>query len=520
MDPERWKTIEEIFHAALERPPHERAGFLDSACANNAELRSEVDSLLSEASQPARFMEPPFAEYGAAVFDVAQPKSLTGRELNHYLIGPLVGTGGMADVYRARDNRLHRDVAIKVLHSTYVFDRERLKRLYREAQVLASVNHPNIASVYGLEEAEGICALVLELVEGETLSERIARQPVPVEAALHIATQIAAALDAAHSKGIIHRDLKPSNIKITPEGMVKVLDFGIAKLLHSSDDRREQGTTISRQNVVLGTVAYMSPEQARGKAVDFRTDIWAFGCSLYEMLTGTPAFQGETPTDIVVKIATEEPDWSRLSMLGTVSLELQRIIRKCMQKAAASRYDSVRGLTADLDAVVAQLTSPQPASASGAQRSTAGFALPVKSAWQLFIMVQFGYLALYIAAMYHVESIGEILSSDFLLRGDIAVVATIVLAVCGIAVRVYLVTAVGWGHPAAGEKFHKLFPVSFVLDSFWAASPILVWRHIGYGIALAGVAMLAYVPFAQRTLVRSIYPVTPVRGFSAFFETK
>src|SRR5262249_48512699 len=231
----------------------------------------------------------------------------------------LVGQGGMAEVYRARDTRLNRDVAIKVLHAEYLFDRERLERFHREAQVLAAVNHPNIASVYGFEEANGICALVLELVEGETISERILREPfVQIPAAVDITLQITAALDEAHSKGIIHRDLKPSNIKITPGGMVKVLDFGIAKLLQSSHHPREQPITISRQNVVLGTVAYMSPEQARGWAIDTRTDIWAFGCVLYEMLAGVPAFQGETPTDIVVKIATEDPDWTRVSrMPGT-----------------------------------------------------------------------------------------------------------------------------------------------------------------------------------------------------------
>src|SRR5262245_30605323 len=342
MHPERWKTVERIFHAALERGQHERAAFLDSACANDSELRSEVESLLKETSETASFIEPPLAR-----------QSLTGCELNHYRIGPLLGQGGMAEVYRAHDTRLHRDVALKVLHSADLLDRERLERFYREAQVLAAVNHPNIASVYGFEEANGICALVLELVEGETLSERIARQrEMPVETILDIASQIAAALDAPHSKGIIHRDLKPSNIKITPGGMVKVLDFGIAKLLQSSDAETDRRTTISRQNVVLGTVAYMSPEQARGWAIDTRTDIWAFGCVLYEMLAGMPAFRGETPTDIVVKIASEEPDWGRLSTAGgTTSLTLQRIARKCLQKASTSRYQSVRELAADLDAV-------------------------------------------------------------------------------------------------------------------------------------------------------------------------
>jgi len=508
MDPERWKTVERIFHAALERGQHERAAFLDSACANDSELRSEVESLLKETSETASFIEPPLVR-----------QSLTGCELNHYRIGPLIGQGGMAEVYRAHDTRLHRDVALKVLHSADLLDRERLERFYREAQVLAAVNHPNIASVYGFEEANGICALVLELVEGETLSERIARQPeMPVEIILDIASQIAAALDAPHSKGIIHRDLKPSNIKITPGGMVKVLDFGIAKLLQSSDEETDRRTTISRQNVVLGTVAYMSPEQARGWAIDTRTDIWAFGCVLYEMLAGIPAFQGETPNDIVVKIASEEPDWGRLSGAGTTSLTLQRIARKCLQKVSTSRYQSVRELAADIDAARPAAVRPHESSAISAQ-PPAQFVMPGKAARPLFLLTQSGYLALYAAAMFYIDSIGEILSTDFLVTGQIGVVVTIILAVCGIAVRVYLISAVGWGHPAAGVKFHTLFPTLLILDGLWAASPLLLWRHIGYGIAFTCVAMMAYIPFAQRTMIRSLYPNTAVRGFSRFFET-
>ena len=508
MHPERWKTVERIFHAALERGQHERAAFLESACANDSELRSEVESLLKETSETASFIEPPLVR-----------QSLTGCELNHYRIGPLIGQGGMAEVYRAHDTRLHRDVALKVLHSADLLDRERLERFYREAQVLAAVNHPNIASVYGFEEANGICALVLELVEGETLSERIARQPeMPVEIILDIASQIAAALDAPHSKGIIHRDLKPSNIKITPGGMVKVLDFGIAKLLQSSDEETDRRTTISRQNVVLGTVAYMSPEQARGWAIDTRTDIWAFGCVLYEMLAGIPAFQGETPTDIVVKIASEEPDWGRLSGAGTTSLTLQRIARKCLQKVSTSRYQSVRELAADIDAARPAAVRPHESSAISAQ-PPAQFVMPGKAARPLFLLTQSGYLALYAAAMFYIDSIGEILSTDFLVTGQIGVVVTIILAVCGIAVRVYLISAVGWGHPAAGDKFHTLFPALLILDGFWAASPLLLWRHIGYGIAFTCVAMMAYVPFAQRTMIRSLYPNTAAHGFSRFFET-
>jgi len=420
----------------------------------------------------------------------------------------------MAEVYRARDTRLNRDVAIKVLHREFLLDRERVERFYREAQLLAAVNHPNIAAVYGFEEANGISGLVLELVEGETLSERIIRQPAsPIGAVLDISLQITAALDEAHSKGIIHRDLKPSNIKITPGGMVKVLDFGIAKLLHPTKPG-DQLITISRQNVVLGTVAYMSPEQARGWTIDTRTDIWAFGCVLYEILAGVPAFQGETPTDIAVKIASEEPDWSRLS---SVSQNLQEITRKCLQKLPGARYQSVRQLAADLENVRRHSTASHVDPTRPVQ-PTDGFPIPTKLARPLFMLIQFGYLALYTAAMNYIDSIGAILSSDFLVRGQIGIVATIILAVCGIAVRVYLISAVGWRHPAAGEKFHQLFPLSLVLDGVWAASPLLLWRHIGYGIAFTCVALMAYIPFAQRTLMRAIYPDTPIRGLSRFFE--
>jgi tRNA A-37 threonylcarbamoyl transferase component Bud32 len=438
------------------------------------------------------------------------PESLTGRDLNHYRIGPLLGTGGMAEVYRARDTLLQRDVAIKVLRSAHLFDRERIERLYREARLLASLNHPNIATVYGFEEAGGICALVLELVEGDTLSERIARGRVAPDEAAAVAAQIAAALDAAHAKGIIHRDLKPSNIKIRPNGIVKVLDFGIAKLLHSSNESHAQTTTISRRGVVLGTIAYMSPEQARGRTIDVRTDIWAFGCILYELLTGSPAFQGESSTDIVIKIATEQPDWSRFASLADPgSAGLQRIARKCMQKELTARYTSVSDLVADLDALGREPDSI--ASAKPALATDVEFVLPGKPSWLLFLIAQLGYLILYTAAMYHIEAVGRILSSDFSLPGSTAVVTTIILAMCGIAVRLYLISAVGWRHPDAGKKFERLFPLLLILDSVWAASPLLLWRLLGYGIAFVGVAMLTYVPFSQRTLMRSIYPSVKAR---------
>jgi len=521
MRPERWKTIEEIFHAALDRPLEDRRQFLETVCGSDPELREEIDSLLHEAAESASFMERPLATLGHKELDSRQPKSLTGRDLNHYQIGTLLGAGGMAEVYRGHDTRLRRDVAIKVLHTTYVFDRERRQRLQREAQALASISHPNIEAVYGFEEADDICALILELIEGETLSERIRRGPVPLPAAVEMCSQMASALEAAHAKGIVHRDLKPSNIKITPQGTVKVLDFGIAKLLPSSVEQRDHAMTLSQGHVVLGTVAYMSPEQARGLTVDVRTDIWAFGCVLYEMLTGAQPFEGETSTDILVKIATQEPDWSRLSdSSGPNSSELQKIIRKCMQKAPDSRFQSVHELVNELDAIAQPSRGRSRALNQSQELPQTQFVLPAKLVKPLFLFAQFGYLALYGAAMHYIESIGEILSSDFRLSGDVGVVATMILAMCGVAVRLYLISAVGLAHPAAGQKFQTLFPTLLILDGIWAASPLLLWRRLGYGIAFTCVAFMAYVPFAQRTLLRSIYSTTPATGLSRFFETK
>lgn len=494
MDPDRWKIIEETYHAALEREGEARSGFLDKICGPDAELRREVESLLAEAKATEQFME-------------RERRPLPGRSLNHYRIGSLLGSGGMAEVYRARDTRLERDVAIKVLQKAHFLDPERLRRLHREAKLLASLNHPNIASIYGLEEAGGICALVLELVEGETLAERIARAPLPAEEAPGIAKQIAAGLEAAHAKGIIHRDLKPSNIKIAPDGVVKILDFGLAKLLQPLDDSRETVSgSISREGIVAGTLYYMSPEQARGKPLDVRTDVWSFGCVLYELLAGRPAFQGETPTDVIVKIASEDPDWTRLARTPEAfPAELQRVIRKCLEKKPEERYQSVRDLSADLTAIGSGRSGGH-SSASARFPSEAEFVLPGKSARPLFFFAQFGYIALYAAAMYHIDAIANNMAIDFLLPEGMTLAVVIVLAMSGVAVRIFLISSTGWRHPAAGKKFEQLFPAVWLLDSIWAASPLLLWRHLGYGISLTFVATLAYVPFAQRTLMRTMYP--------------
>src|SRR5437773_3330958 len=243
---------------------------------------------------------------------------MIGTKLAHYEITSHLGSGGMGDVYQATDSRLGRSVAIKFLPEAFSHDSDRVARFEREARVLASLNHPHIAGIYGLEESGERKFLVMELVDGETLAERIKRGPIPVEESLGIAKQICEALEAAHEKGVIHRDLKPANVKITPDGKVKVLDFGLAKAYESEQANvaLSNSPTISmaatNAGMILGTAAYMSPEQAKGRTVDKRTDIFAFGCVLYEMLTGQPVFDGDDVTEIIGRVVTAEPDWNKL----------------------------------------------------------------------------------------------------------------------------------------------------------------------------------------------------------------
>ncbi len=270
---------------------------------------------------------------------------MIGSSFAHYRITGKLGEGGMGEVYRATDDRLNRDVAIKLLPPAVESDATRLARFRREAQLLAALSHQNIAAVYGLEEQEGKSAIVLELVEGETLAERIARGAIPVEEAREIALQIAEALEAAHEKGIVHRDLKPANVKITPEGTVKVLDFGLAKALEEDPSESDISASptltaaATQAGVILGTAAYMSPEQAKGKPVDRRADIWAFGCVLYEMLTGRAPFTGDGVSELLAHVITQEPDLDRLP--GGLPDSLNDTIRRCMRKDPRMRLPDI-----------------------------------------------------------------------------------------------------------------------------------------------------------------------------------
>jgi Tol biopolymer transport system component/tRNA A-37 threonylcarbamoyl transferase component Bud32 len=269
-----------------------------------------------------------------------------GSNLGLYEITALMGKGGMGEVYRARDKKLKRDVAIKILPDEFSRDAGRVSRFQREAEVLASLNHPNIAAIYDIQESEGSCFLVLELVEGETLAKRIARGPIPIDEALLIAKQICEAVEAAHEKGIIHRDLKPANVKVLPDGKVKVLDFGLAKAIEPQTDGSDLSnspTLLSagqtQANVLLGTLPYMAPEQLRGRAADNQSDIWAFGCVLYEMLTGRQPFRGETFTDLSAEIVRIEPDWNALPA-GTPAT-VRSVVKHCLQKDCRRRFHAI-----------------------------------------------------------------------------------------------------------------------------------------------------------------------------------
>jgi len=355
ISPNRWKRIEALFHNALLRPPAERAAFLAAACPEDEALRRDVESLLDERMSDDGVIG---GAVNAARVAPDAPETMSGRTLGGYRLERLIGAGGMGEVYRARDAKLGRDVAIKILPRALTRDPERLARFEREARMLAALNHPNICAIYGLEESEEITFLVLEFIDGETLAHALGsaaagpHRSLPVAEALVIAQQIAEALEAAHDKGIVHRDLKPANITITHGGVVKVLDFGLAKPVGASPAADiTQSPTIThggtREGVILGTAAYMSPEQARGKPVDKRADIWAFGCVLYEMLTGRVTFAGDTVSDTIGKILEREPDWSALPT--DTPAGIRRLLFRCLVKDPKRRLRDIGDVRIEIE---------------------------------------------------------------------------------------------------------------------------------------------------------------------------
>jgi eukaryotic-like serine/threonine-protein kinase len=335
---DRWEQVESLCQAALELEESLRPAFLAQACAGDEEMRREVESLLKFEKPGNHFIEQPALEAAAKMIAQEKPESLIGQQLGSYQIVSLLGTGGMGVVYQARDTRLKRSVAMKVLPRDMMSDPERKRRFIQEARAASALNHPNIITIYDIGNEVGTDFIVMEYVAGKTLDQRIPRKGMRLDEALKIAVQIADALAKAHSAGIIHRDLKPTNVMVTDDGLVKVLDFGLAKLTEvsaSSDERTLRSET--EEGTIVGTVSYMLPEQAEGTKVDARSDIFSFGAVLYEMVTGQKAFQGESKMSTLTAVLKQEPK-PISQLVPTIPLDLEKTINRCLRKDRERRY--------------------------------------------------------------------------------------------------------------------------------------------------------------------------------------
>ena len=374
---DRWDRVTALFAAARGLAPPLREKFLDLACENDRDLRGDIEVLLASDKDDGFLTQTPWTLIGDAIARnvdavrgerVADPAPLrTGVRLGPYEIQKTIGAGGMGEVYRARDVNLNRDVALKLLPDEFIRDPDRLARFQREAWLLASLNHPNIAQIYGFEQSDGRPFLVLELVAGESLADRITAGPMPRADAMAIALQMIDALEAAHDQGIIHRDLKPANVKVREDGLVKVLDFGLAKTLkpvsasgaHAINSPTPSARATER-GLILGTAGYMAPEQAKGKPTDRRADVWAFGVVLFEMLTGRQLFAGESASEVMASVIRDEPDWTRLP--PDLPEATRRLLRRCLEKDPKKRLSAIADARLELtesSETVAEAVAPR-----------------------------------------------------------------------------------------------------------------------------------------------------------------
>ena len=355
----RWEKVIDLFQSAVERAPEERAAFLDESCHDDEGMRREVESLLTSHERAENFIEVPAFKVAPELATNDSAEAMVGKLLGHYRIESLIGVGGMGEVYLARDERLGRKAALKLLPDSLTIDEAQLGRFKNEARTASALNHPNILTVYEIGAEGNVQFIATEFIEGVTLRTALASGRMSAHRALEIAVQVSSALAAAHDAGVVHRDIKPENIMLRPDGYVKVLDFGIAKLTEqrrASDEHRVETTALlqTRPGLVLGTAHYMSPEQARGQKVDARSDIWSLGVVLYEMVAGSPPFRGETPSDCIAAILTAEP--APLSSISPdVPDKLESILQKALRKNTDERYQTIKEMLAELRILKAKL---------------------------------------------------------------------------------------------------------------------------------------------------------------------
>src|SRR5437899_1848355 len=460
MTPERWQQIDRIFHAALQRDPSQRAAFVAESCAGDPALQEEIEDLLASHEESDSFIETPASDVAAELLAEGQAGLVVGQAIGPYTVVDLLGAGGMGQVYLGTDTRLGRRVALKILPKQFTINPERVRRFEQEARAASALNHPNIVTIHEIGELNGMQFIVIEFVDGQTLRTLMNEKPFTLKEALNVATQIAGALAAAHAAGIVHRDIKPENIMLRADGYVKILDLRPAQPteLPTTHSQLEKSTLLqSNPGLVMGTVQYMSPEQARGKKVDARTDIWSLGIVLYELVSGRVPFTGETPSHVMVSLM--ENELPSLTGHATVPAELERIITKALRKDKKERYQTAKELAHDLKnlkrelQIEARLKRTPEADAASKERTTSSDAQkPVGSARPPAARtVNMGVAHPTSSAEYLVNEIKRHKTGALF-----ASLATIVLAVAAIAYLAY------FGRAGSGETIDSVAVLPFV----------------------------------------------------------